>query len=220
MCKYTGTYASFLLLANNSCLTNCPVGYYNNISDHICYLCDPSCISCKTLPTYCYECDVSLGYSWNNYVCYNPCPAGTFVSNNGSNCTSCSPYCITCQNTSTTCNECTLSGIYKAYLLGTNCLTVCPSQTYANNGSGLVNTCQPCHISCNLCTGNPSPCSVCNPNYWMFRDVCGLTCPDQYFPDNVTWKCLLCSESCVGLTVDMYFSDATNNHIYVDMHFT
>ena len=220
VCKSTGTYASFLYTVNSSCLASCPIGYYGNNTDRTCYPCDLACISCKTLPTYCYECNTATGYGWNNYACYNPCPIGTFSTNSTANCSACSPYCITCENTSTTCTSCTLTGTYTAYLLGTDCLRDCGNNYYEDTAGGTVNTCQSCFIGCLQCTANPMPCQACNVNYWLFADECGTSCPDKYFADNVTWKCLLCDDFCVGLTMDMYFPDATSSQIFVDMSFT
>lgn len=205
---------------NESCVTSCPPGMYANYTDRTCYFCDPSCLSCRTTPTYCFECDKITGYAWNSYTCYNPCPDGTFISNNNTNCTNCSPFCILCATTSTTCSSCTLTGVYTAYLLGTSCLRACPNNYYADTAGGTVNTCQPCDVACMVCTGNPTPCSVCNPNYWLDGTSCGLTCPTSYFQDNSTWTCLLCDIWCVGLTMTMYFPDSTNSQINVDMEFT
>lgn len=220
VCKPSGTYASFYLSTNESCVTSCPVGMYANYTDRTCYFCDTSCISCRTTPTYCFECDKLTGYAWNSYTCYNPCPDGTFISNNNTNCTNCSPFCILCATTSTTCSSCTLTGIYTAYLLGTDCLRACPNNYYADTANGTVNTCQPCDVACMICTGNPTPCTACNPNYWLDGTSCGLTCPTGYFQDNSTWTCLLCDVWCVGLTMTMYFPDSTNSQINVDMQFT
>ena len=219
VCKPSGSFASFYLSTNNSCLASCPVGMYANYTDRTCYPCDPSCVSCRTTPTYCYECNTTLGYAWNSYTCYNPCPIGTFI-NNVTNCTNCSPYCVECATTSTTCSVCTLTGTYIAYLLGTDCLRLCGNNFYGDTANGTVNTCQPCDVSCLVCTANPSPCSKCNPGYWLNVDVCGATCPAGQFPDNVTWSCLQCDIWCVKLTMSMYFPDTTNSQINVDMSFS
>ena len=151
------------------------------------------------------------------YTCYSPCPTGTYLTSNLTNCSSCSPFCISCVNTSTTCTACTLTGFYTAYLLGTSCLQQCPNNYYESTGNGSVNTCQPCDPSCLVCTNNPTPCQACNAGYWLFGDACVNTCPTDYFKDNSTWSCLLCDIWCVQLDMKMYFSDATNNQIYVDM---
>ena len=174
---------------------------YGNYTDRNCYFCDPSCTSCRTTPTYCFGCNTTLGYAWNGYTCYNPCPVGTFLSNNDTNCTNCSLFCISCVNTSTTCTACTLTGMYTAYLMGTDCLKACPNEFYADTANGTLNTCERCDISCLVCTADPSPCSACNPGWWLMDDACGNTCPTDYFPDNNTWSCLLCEIWCVRLTM-------------------
>ena len=111
-CKDYGIYESFLLVDNSSCEAPCPEGYYGNYTDQLCYPCDPTCISFVNFPTYCYECDKSLGWAWNDYTCYNPCPIGTFLDNNDTNCSDCSPLCIECDTSSTFCSSCTLNGTY------------------------------------------------------------------------------------------------------------
>ncbi len=169
MCKSSGTYASFLLASNFSCERTCPVGMYGNYTDRVCYPCLPACVSCRTLPDFCYECNTTLGYAWNNYKCYNPCPIGTFLTANITNCSNCSPLCISCMNTSTTCQACTLTGIYKAYLLGSSCLLDCGNDYYEDTANGTLNTCQPCLPACKVCTANPSPCQACNAGYWYFE---------------------------------------------------
>ena len=103
---------------------------YGNYTDHVCYDCDPSCISCAFNPSYCYECDKSLGFAWNDYTCYSPCPDGTFLDNNDTNCSDCHPFCQLCEINSTYCSECTLNGTWKAYLLNNECLLTCPVEYY------------------------------------------------------------------------------------------
>mgnify|MGYP002362119593 CR=1 FL=1 len=88
-CKSSGTYASYFLPSNFSCLATCPTGTFLNIGDRTCYPCDTSCVSCGIAATRCYECKST--FAWMNYFCYNPCPYRTFL-NNG-NCTPCSPLC-------------------------------------------------------------------------------------------------------------------------------
>ena len=112
--------------------------------------------------------------------------------------------------------------MYKAYLIASNntCVRTCPAKFYTDTANGTVNTCQPCDISCLYCTANPSPCSQCNPTYYLYNSVCGSTCPTGYFADNVTWSCLLCDQWCVNVTMDMYFADATNQQLYIDMKFS
>lgn len=177
-------------------------------------------MSCKSIPTYCYECQTSLGFAWRAYTCYNPCPLGTFLSSNLTNCSTCSPFCISCITTNITCTACTLTGVYTAYLLGTACLQDCGDDFYEDTANGTLNTCQPCDSACRVCSGAPTPCQACHAGYWLFDSACGNTCPADYFKDNVTWSCLLCDIWCVKLTMSMYFPDATNNQIFVDMSFT
>lgn len=125
-CKASGSYASFLFTDNSTCLKNCPIGYYGNTTDRICYLCDIACISCKSKPDYCFECDKSVGFAWNNYHCYSPCPDAMFLTNNDTNCTSCDVKCQLCEGLPTNCSLCQTSGPAKSYLLNSTCYKQCP----------------------------------------------------------------------------------------------
>lgn len=71
-----------------------------------------------------------------------------------------------------------------------------------------------------MCTGSPSPCSACAATYYYYASACGRTCPELFFADNNTWACLECSVYCVELEMTMYFSDATNQKIYIDMQWS
>ena len=107
-----------------------------------------------------------------------------------------------------------------AYLSGNACVTTCPALTYPDTGGGLINICLPCDLSCLTCTGSPSPCSSCAPNYYFYQNACNPTCPTGYFADTVTWSCLSCDVYCVGLSMNMYFPTTVKDKFYVDMVFT
>lgn len=131
----------------------------------------------------------------------------------------CSPYCITCSGNSTNCSSCTLTGTFMAYFYNNTCVLTCPTQYYAVVGA-TSNDCMPCNTGCQSCTTSSSFCSQCLSNYYLYQNSCGLTCPSGYFSENSTWSCLSCDQFCVSLTMDMYFSDALNTKIYVDLIFS
>lgn len=206
---------------NSTCNKQCPDRYYGNFTDRVCYPCNYTCTECWGDSEYCLACDTSIGYALLDNICYNPCPVRTLLVNNNTECAPCSVLCQACAVITTNCSSCTLTGPNTAYLYnGNQCLVNCVNGTY--KGQALIagvleNVCLPCDGSCLLCTGSPSPCSACNTSFYLYSSSCGSTCPDLFFPDNTTWACLECEVYCVELTMTMYFSDATNQRIYIDM---
>lgn len=179
-CQPSGINETYLYPQNFSCLKSCPVGTYSNLTDHVCYMCDPSCLNCSFNSSYCYKCDSSIGYIWFNFTCIQTCPALYFLDTNN-NCSTCSPYCQECFNLANNCSICTLNGAFMAYLSGSTCLTTCPTGTYSSTNGGLVNLCIDCDLSCLACTASPSPCSSCAPHYYLYENSCSSSCPNGYF---------------------------------------
>lgn len=99
-------------------------------------------------------------------------------------------------------------------------MTTCPVRKYPDTGGGTVNLCLSCDFTCQTCTANPSPCSLCTPNYYLYQNICSSSCPTDYFPDTATWTCLSCAVYCVDLQFSMYFASAVKDKIYVDLVFS
>ena len=231
-CTTSGANAAYLYVnpatpTDGTCLTTCPTGYYANTTTQTCELCVTNCTDCIGSSTYCTVCDA--GFGWTDYSCYNPCPSGYYMEASGANCTACSLYCAECQTNSTTCTSCTMGGTYNAYLLNDSaltgtCETSCPISYYIENYSGAgPNMCLACDTACLECTGNPSPCSQCQPNYYLFNSTtCENPCPTDTFASNAsgTGKCHYCSIDCCDLTIDMYFASSLKQSVYVDMIFS
>lgn len=222
-CTKSGIYASYLFANDStiplmSCVTSCPDGYFANKTTRTCDLCNLNCSTCLNTATYCTSCVTTpFLMAWSAWTCYYPCPTHYYLESNLTNCTKCNPYCDTCADSPTSCTVCTSTGIYTAYLynlssLNGTCMRVCPSGTYGEtfNSTG-PNICLACDLNCTLCTGNPTPCTQCIAGLFLYAGVCNSSCPNGTFADNTTGKCLDCNVYCVGLTINMYFSNVLNN---------
>lgn len=80
-CVMNGTYKSYFL--NNSCLINCPVGYYkfdnSTFGPNTCETCNINCLKCLGDANNCSLCKTGYYLYQNN--CLNPCPTGFFAYN-------------------------------------------------------------------------------------------------------------------------------------------
>ena len=168
---------SGLFLQNYSeysvCQPDCFDGYYADFLDNICKLCDKSCLNCNINSTHCLSCpDPNFLYNFqclnkcpnemviyvkDNYikVCLSSCPNYFYL--NQSICEACFYLCKTCNGREN--NSC-LSCDYPNYLFKGECLTKCPSKTYADNETFI---CKFCHYSCHECIDQyENNCTLCN----------------------------------------------------------
>jgi proprotein convertase subtilisin/kexin type 5 len=120
------------------CQTACITGYYGNVLDNRCDLCQTGCLTCVVNASNCFSCHSDGG---NDYFkanasnrCVTICPSGYYGNS--------SDY---------TCHDC----IY--YTLNGSCILTCPSGTFAQS-VGNKSICQDCNAT-NV-TGNP-----CNRSY-------------------------------------------------------
>jgi proprotein convertase subtilisin/kexin type 5 len=84
----------------DSCVLNCPLGKYIDISNH-CDLCNQICQTCFGPTEFnCLICN--YGYNIYNYNCYETCPAATYNStiSNINVCLDCPYGCLVCTNSS------------------------------------------------------------------------------------------------------------------------
>lgn len=225
-CTRSGTFRAYFYTINSSCLKTCPDGFFANRTTQTCDPCNVNCTSCINTANYCTACMAYFGYY--NHVCYSPCPIGFYNNTNGTNCTPCSPYCYICVDPYDLCTVCTTTSPYIAYLYNTTnatgqCVRTCPISYFPETFSGAgPNLCLPCNATCLYCTGSPTPCTACQPGYYLFNSTCINPCPEGYFPYNYsnTGACLDCANNCVDLEIQMYFPNALKQRIYIDMVFS
>ncbi|KAI4457760.1 proprotein convertase subtilisin/kexin-related [Holotrichia oblita] len=77
------------------------------------------------------------------------------------------------------------------------CVSTCPPRSYSD-AQGL---CQPCHESCNTCTGpGQNNCLSCSPGHVrvLDLDVCLQQCPEGYFEDYLEKTCIPCQPNCAS----------------------
>ncbi|KCV70256.1 hypothetical protein H696_02586 [Fonticula alba] len=135
------------------CVTNCPLGYWDRISDYTCQPCAPNCTRC-TGPaanqcTACTEGRIVV-----------PNPGSTLVGH----CDVCAENCSECAS-STVCQRCKPGFRF----IDGRCYPSCEPGFYEYTGPNTDSTphCIRCHESCKNCTGpTPDDCTSCN---WGFR---------------------------------------------------
>ena len=67
------------------CVNNCPDPYYNDVKDHMCYLCPSVCVKCSTYK-YCTECIPK--YYLQDGECVQECEQGYYANNDTMKCVS------------------------------------------------------------------------------------------------------------------------------------
>lgn len=202
---------NYVYLYNDICVTNCPVGFYEETSNNTCMFCADGCKTCfGPSLNECDVCNTSNStdpyYKWaNETTCDLSCPNGQFISLRLNHmCEYCSSNCITCVGTA---DNCTADGGCKTGYFFNNdtfeCVRVCPDGTFGNADSGF---CQDCAAGCLLCTGDTrDECTKCgvDPNnssaiyfkhYYLTK--CMTDCPDGFYEESLGYTCQKCHESC------------------------
>lgn len=91
---------------------------YADLTTLSCSPCDPSCLNCLLMSTYCTSCPP--GKVYYNRTCLSACPLG-YYSTNQSLCLACSYPCEGCSGSASSCTACS-----DGYLLSSSCLSDCP----------------------------------------------------------------------------------------------
>ena len=205
----------FLFSENNTCLAECPDGWYRNGTANTCNRCYQnlppstwgSCATCTgPLHNNCQSC-VDYFYNPAANTCESPCSAGTYLVLATKQCAPCfltsssdhndPKSCFTCNGPlSTNCLSCPSGSYY--YPKQSICVTTCPIGTYRN----ITDICDSCFVSasnnigsCVSCNGpNPTNCTSCSAGYYLDNQTssCVTTCPDGTYPDNQAWTCQPC----------------------------
>jgi hypothetical protein len=122
-----------------SCVTVCSQGYFGNVLNNKCDLCQAGCVSCEFNSSYCYSCTSSAGSDYfkprTSNSCVLICPNGEYGN-----------------STDYACHDC----IY--YTLQGSCVLSCPSGYFPQLANNSKTICQNC--SDPSATGNP-----CNRSY-------------------------------------------------------
>ncbi len=120
----------------------------------------------------------------------------------------CHPYCANCDEPGTLhCSACN-SGFYLE-LGGFSCMTSCPFGQYEDP---IANLCQPCHYTCDGCTGSTADtCIKCAQNMLKSDNFCVASCPaNQFEIDGVCTTCHDTCDACWGVESNECYSCNTN----------
>ncbi|XP_065188629.1 proprotein convertase subtilisin/kexin type 5-like [Sycon ciliatum] len=202
---------------SRSCVVpNCPRGFYlaqDKKSDvTICQACDTGCASCTATSTNCLECPFGRfrkPTGTNGSICVATCGNGFYGNTVSKRCLPCDQSCKTCANGGNN-NVCT-SCASQQYLIGTWCVTDCPSHMCGNTLTGMCtlncetcgdgqwsNTCTSCKDS-KLLSGT-SCVQACPPPTLALNGRCVTKCQDGYYPDIQEQTCRKCTSNCTLCT--------------------
>ena len=175
----------FLLSANHTCVSNCPIAFYPDRVTAECLPCHTSCSSCEGPgAASCLSCVTGLVSYMGK--CLNACPDQTYEDQQV--CHPCYASCATCSKFDR-CTRCPHGSV----LSEETCRSSCSFGSYLNSES---NSCLPCHESCQTCIGSSNiSCLTCPDNVLFINGKCEKNCPSGYFQEHLT--CHRCDASCV-----------------------
>ena len=204
------------------CLDTCPDGFWGDSSTNKCMPCynsgvgpSYSCFTCSGGgSSQCTSCNAGKLLHPNfGGQCLDTCPDGFWGDSFEKKCMPCyssgvGPYyfCATCSASGdNNCNLCH-SGYYLHPNTGGHCLDTCPDGSW---GDSSTNKCMPCHISgvgpyysCATCSASgDNNCKSCGAGRFLHPNTGGQclgTCPDSFWGDSATNKCMPCYNNGVG----------------------
>lgn len=185
---------NYLLQPNSiTCEPTCPIGYWKDATIRTCNPCIPPCLTCTNREA-CLTCQAGYQVDFSSKQCVESCPGGYYPDNG---CQPCHLACSTCFGPTT--SKC-LSCNPGFFLLDstTSCLTSCDSVPgYWSNSSLWI--CSKCGSGCARCENEQTNnCSACLPGYYFDNttNACGTSCPDGFYTNNETLRCIPCPETC------------------------
>lgn len=133
-------------------------------------------------------------------------------------CLACEPTCLTCLNTL----SCTSCNVTRNRMLNSSTdifgisspFCVC---LYRHYSPGLTQDCQPCHYSCQVCSGPArTNCVFCNATALRVFNSSTIACPCLvgYYDNNVSELCQPCNVACTACTTGLPNSCTSCNPLY------
>ncbi|CAL8344486.1 unnamed protein product [Lota lota] len=187
-----------LFLLNNTCMEECPTGYYGDRDELACKGCHKSCASC--VGRHSVECvTCKPGLFQQGQSCVESCSEGHYGNTTSGFCEHCEPSCSRCSGPSN--HHCL--GCREDYWYHTQsgrCLKDCPLGYYHDTPS---KTCRKCHPSCNTCNDEgPLACESCYQGYDFLGGICESQCMLGFYatPQVIDiWEpnCEPCEPSCL-----------------------
>uniref|UniRef100_A0A673NJB6 Proprotein convertase subtilisin/kexin type 6 n=1 Tax=Sinocyclocheilus rhinocerous TaxID=307959 RepID=A0A673NJB6_9TELE len=136
------------ILMRETCVSHCPLGYFEDGEARRCRRCHRGCEKCVTRrPNGCRSCRRGLYFDSKESTCVETCPVGYFHDDGQRRCLKCHENCLKCLRDADRCTACK-DGFS---LAGMTCIPECANGTFFNLEEM---KCSPCHISCSTCTGH------------------------------------------------------------------
>ncbi|NWR75520.1 PCSK5 convertase, partial [Centropus unirufus] len=164
----------YLNEVTNSCITNCPDGFYLDKNKIVCRKCSENCKTCVEFQI-CTEC--KHGLSLHGTKCAIRCEEGKY--HNGRECELCHRSCATCAGAGVdACINCTQG----YFMEDGRCVQSCSSGYYLDHSTeNGYRSCKRCDASCLDCSGQGDRnCTSCPNGYNLDMGVCvvGTVCKD------------------------------------------
>ena len=190
---------------DTTCISSCPLGFWEDATNHICAPCDYSCESCLGgTNNQCTACKPGFFLQPASTICLDSCPSGYWGNTTNNVCSACDTACSTCTGPSyKQCSDCN-SGYFlqPGRRPRATCLSSCP---IGYGEDSVNNTCVMCDSSCSVCTGSSNTqCSICNEGFFLqpapSTTTCLDSCPAGYWQDTTNHICASCDISCSQCT--------------------
>ncbi|KAL4460396.1 hypothetical protein ABPG74_000147 [Tetrahymena malaccensis] len=203
-------------LYNNSCLSICPNGTYQNSSNLRCDSCDEYCGTCRgpskqdcltcAPPLFgtgssCFpSCGIGEFGDLITRKCSTSCNSGYYKDSVNRICQQCNQKCLTCTGPqASNCQICK-----DPYYLNNGQCDFCPLFKYGIQNNDGTRVCIDCPQYCAICN-NPGPtCVQCISGMYLSSNVCEKSCPVGTFADPITQSCV--TDCKLG-----YYKDTTQN---------
>ncbi|XP_029295190.1 proprotein convertase subtilisin/kexin type 5-like [Cottoperca gobio] len=187
-------------LLNNTCVQECPVGYYAEDKDErVCERCHFSCKSCVGRHSLqCVNC--KSGFFKQGSSCVETCSESHFGNTTTMACEQCDPSCSQCWGRGNrNCLNCREDYVYLRQR--GQCLQSCPSSYYQHRHA---KTCHKCHPTCKTCSDEGAlTCQSCYEGYKFMGGICVSQCLLGFYSSQGSESksdepnCKPCDPSCV-----------------------
>uniref|UniRef100_UPI003AAD4103 proprotein convertase subtilisin/kexin type 6 n=1 Tax=Centroberyx gerrardi TaxID=166262 RepID=UPI003AAD4103 len=184
------------LKSGRTCVSHCPLGYYEDPAARRCRRCYKGCEKCVgRSATECHTCRRGLYLNTLNSTCTDTCPSRYFTDDIQRQCLKCHETCMRCLRDADRCTSCS-----KGYsLAGMTCVPECANGTFFHLEEM---KCSPCHSSCWTCTGpGKEECIQCAEGFLQQEWRCVQTCNPGYYSGQAAGfplrMCHKCEENCL-----------------------
>ncbi|KAI4902232.1 hypothetical protein NFI96_024560 [Prochilodus magdalenae] len=185
------------LKTGRTCVSHCPLGYFEDAEARRCRRCHRGCETCVGRgQTECRSCRRGLYFYTEENSCVEACPTSYFAEEVQRNCVKCHTNCMKCLRDSDRCTACN-EGFS---LAGMTCVPECANGTFFNLEEM---KCSPCHISCSTCTGpGMEECLHCGQDFLQQEWRCVQKCSSGYYEGERAGSpqrmCRRCEENCLS----------------------